>query len=540
MNKRTQFAWLISIVAMGTVWNSCTIDEFDQDRLVLTTEEAVIAGQIIGESVSENQNGLLSSFSEAFAVPTESKLIVGPSMMSSSSFRGLDEYSYTFDPDSGKHQVTFTKEKENQLFMTLSSYTLIYTFFDSNGNVIENPANRMSHIDAVEYVAERNGEIIADSKISYFQRSDQLFIDGLSGQSEVITIDGYHSGEGTFTKIKTGGNRIEREYLLDINYLDIHIDKSVVQSNRNFRAGVTGAFSYESAVRQTGGVNPDTKTINGTIELNGDGTALLKFQDQFDDFRLRLDDGEVFDDDEFEGRVRRVNLDENIITIANGQRIQITDETEFESGDFNNLKQVSVAVETGVRVYVEGEYYHPDENVNLWIATEVEFELESNEFEDWVASVNNHDNSFTLENGDRFFITGSSEVEFEDGLKSLADVNGVINLGVPVEAEGEFYVDVSTGNRVVKEVEFEPDFDGFEEFDEDVVYVSVEESYFTLETGENVKIVEETIIDDDGDFFTLEEIARVLDNGEEVEAEGSYFFDQNTGFWIAVIVEFSD
>lgn len=220
-------------------------------------------------------------------------------------------------------------------------------------------------------------------------------IDGLSSDSDILTIDGFHSGEGTFTQIDPGGSQIEREYLLDINYLDIRINKELVQINRNFRKGINGALSYESTVRQSGSGNPETKIVNGTIELNGDGTALLKFREQFDTFRLRLENGDVFDEDEFEGRITDVNLQEGIFTISNGQRILINEQTEIDDGDFHSLAEVSEAIGTGKQVIAEGEYYHPDENVNFWIATEVEFELESSEFEGLIASANLVQQSFT-------------------------------------------------------------------------------------------------------------------------------------------------
>jgi len=528
----------ISLVMMTLLLlQSCSIDGFEQNSSELTVEESLIAGQIIGESVSENQNGLLSSFSEAFAVPAESNLVTGPSPLSTGSFRNLENYSYDFESESGVHSVTFSRQENNQFFTTTSSYTLNYTFYDVNQNIIRFPADQPNEIEAVEFTALRSGEILADTKSSVFTRTDRLFIDGLSSESDILTIDGYHSGEGLFTQVRTDGSQIEREYLLDINFLDIRINKPVVLNSRNFRNGVTGALSYESTIREMGNGNPGTKIVNGTVELNGDGTALLKFREQFDTFRLRLANGEVFDEDEFEGRVTRVNLQEQIFTISNGQRIQINNQTEIKDEDFNTLEEVAAAVNRGVRVIAEGEYFHPDENVNLWIATEVEFELESNEFEDLIASVNLNQSSFTLINGDEFFITEKSELEFDDDFESLQDVANAVEAGMPVEAEGEFFIDTDTGMRIVIEVEFEFDFDEFEEY---VTSVDLGENTFTLETGKVVKITDQTIIDDDGDFLSLEEVAEALDEGEQVEAEGKFYFDSNSGFWIAVEVEFED
>ncbi len=526
------------LLLSGVLFWSCEIDRFDRDQTPLTDDETLLTGQIVGESISENRSGMLSVFPEAFAIPTESGFTQGPSLLSAGSFRNLGDYTYEFDSASGEHRVAFSTMKDQELLQSSASHTLIYRFLDRNGDTLAHPDQQRQQIETVFFDASRSGNIQTDGRSSFYTRSDQLFIDGLSSASDVLTLDGFHSGEGTFRLHPPGGTAIEREYQLDINYLDIRIQKEVVQNNRNFRSGVNGALSYESTVRQAHNGASESKIVNGTLELNGDGTALLKFREQFDTFRLRMDNGEVFDEDEFEGRVVGVDLPDQIFTIANGQRIQITDETELDDGDFRTLQEVASAVDRGVRVIAEGDYYQPEEEVNLWIATEVEFELESNEFEDLVASVSLSRNAFTLRNGDEFFLADRSEVEFDDDdLSSFEDVANAVDDGMPVEAEGEFYIDAETGRRVVREVEFELVLD---EFEGDVVAVDLAEDTFTIDEGRVIKITEQTEIVDDGDYLSLEEIAAALEEGEEVEAEGKGYLDASTGYFIAVEVEFED
>ncbi|MFO8028562.1 MAG: DUF5666 domain-containing protein [Cyclonatronaceae bacterium] len=536
MTSPAKYLVLFLLLSAVLFW-SCEIDRFDRDRTPLTEDEAMLTGQIVGESVSENRGGILSVFPEAFAIPTESGLLQGPSLLSVGSFHNLLDYTYEFDPASGEHSVAFSTMQEDELLQSSAAHTLIYRFLDRNGDTLVHPDQQQQHIETVFFQASRSGNIQTDTRTSFYTRTDQLFIDGLSSASDVLTLDGFHSGEGTIRLHPPQETPIEREYRLDINYLDIRIQKSVVQNNRNFRSGVNGALSYESTVRQIHNGAPESKIVNGTLELNGDGTALLKFREQFDTFRLRMGDGDVFDEDEFEGRVVRADLADQIFTIANGQRIQVTDETEIEEDEFQTLQEVALAIEKGARVMAEGDYYQPDEDVNLWIATEVEFELESNEFEDMVASVSLSRNAFTLRNGDEFFLTEQSEVEFDDDLPSYENVADAVASGMPVEAEGEFYIDIETGRRLVKEVEFEFEFD---EFEGAVVAVDLAEETFTIDDGQVIKITEQTEIDDDGDYPSLEEVAAAMDQGEELEAEGKGYLDASTGYFIAVIVEFED
>jgi hypothetical protein len=529
---------IILIIGTQYLFPACSVDGFENNNSSLTPEESLIASQIIGESVSENQNGLLSSFSESFAIPTPSGLVNGPSTLSTGSFRNLENYSYSFNAETGVHTATFTKQTTIDLISSYTDYVLNYTFFDATGDFIEFPTENMSQIEAVDYRAHRSGEIDAESKKSVFIRTDRLFINGVSDETIFLSIDGFHSGEGLFTQIRTDGSQLEREYLLDLNYLDIRINKPLVLENRNFRTGVNGAFSYEKTIRQTGNGSgaQGTKIINGTVKLNGDGTALLNFRDQFDKVRLRLANGEVFDEDAFEGRVTRILLQEQIIVLKNGQRIQLNAQTEIKLEDFATLEEVALAVDNGVRVIAEGDYFHPDVNVNLWIATEIEFELESNEFDDIITSVDLTNNSFILLNGDQLFITDKSELEFKDNLNSFEDVAEAVEMGMPVVASGDFYVEIETGKRLVKETEFEFDFDEFEEI---ITSVNTAENSFTLESGKVVLITADTVIKD-GDYTSLDQVEEALNNGDEIGAEGQFYYQPLTGFWIAVEVEFFD
>lgn len=527
--------YISAILALLFVTYGCTIDGFDETSSPVTEEESRFTGQIIGESISENQAGMLSTFSEAFAIPAENGLVQGPSLLSTGSFRNLENYQYSFNPDSVSHSASFTLRRETPLLSSDTKMELTYTFYNREDQPMEFPSRDRDQIEAVSFHSRQTGEIITGSKNSVFTRTDQLYINGLTEESELLTIDGFHTGEGLFSVSDSTESQTVREYILDLNYLDVSVNKSVVLANRNFRNGVNGALSYESTVRDANGNSGNTKIINGTIELNGDGTAILNFRERFEPFRLRLEDGSVFDEDEFEGRITQVNLDEQVFTIANGQRIKIDSGTEIDEDDFRSLEEVSEAMANGQRVVAEGEYVHPDEDVNLWVATEVEFERESSEFEDLVAAVNLSENSFTLLNGDQYFISTSSELEFDDGLTSLQDVSNAVENGLPVEAEGEFSIDSETGNRFVKEAEFEMDFDDFEDV---VESVALSENQFTLRNGEIIRITDETVIDDESDFRTLEEVSEALSQDLIVKAEGDYYRAPSGSVWIAVEVEF--
>ena len=529
------------ILTLSVIWlmAGCSIDGYENASAPITDQEIQLAGQIIGESISENQSGILSTFSEAFAIPTSSGLITGPSLLSSGSFRNIEDYSYTYDSATGEHHVTYTVQRNTLLISSSTQVMLTYIFYDAGESTIEFPEQEMERIDAVDFKSEQSGTINTGSKNSVFSRTDRILLNGLNDQTDILTLDGFHSGEGLFSTTTATGNQIEREYLLDMNYLDIKINKAVVLLNRNFRNGVNGALSYESTVRVVNnGTSVETgnaKIVNGTIEMNGDGTALLNFRDQIEPIRLRLDDGDVFDDDEFEGRITNVDLEKQIFTIANGQRIRIDNQTVIDDGDFQSLNDVAVALNNGQRIVAEGDYFHPDENVNLWAATKVEFEEESNEFQELLKSINFSSSSLMLINGDELFLTDDSDINFDDEFNSLQDVSDAVRDGLPVLADGKFSVDQQSANRLIDEVSFELEFDEFESV---VTAADSISGSFKLANGRDVLITTETVIE--GDYLTIAEVQKALEQGLSVDADGDYYLGQTGDNWIAVQVKFSE
>ena len=53
---------IILIVSVLCVLSACTIDSFENTTEPVTEQETQLTGQIIGESISENQRGILSTF----------------------------------------------------------------------------------------------------------------------------------------------------------------------------------------------------------------------------------------------------------------------------------------------------------------------------------------------------------------------------------------------------------------------------------------------------------------------------------------------
>src|SRR6056297_1080269 len=256
----------------------------------------------------------------------------------------------------------------------------------------------------------------------------------------------------------------------------------------------------------------NTELINDNIENSFDG-----FEDEYDD------DSEEY---EFEGYVESVDLTGQTFTLTNGMMLYVNSQTKFDDG-LTSLDELEQAISEGSKVEVEGEYYVDAEGRNVVIEVELENDdddkYEDYDFEGYVESVDLTEQTFTLSNGMTLHV--NSDTKFDDGLKSLDELEQAISEGYTVEADGEYYVD-SDGKNIVIEVELEKDDeDDFEdyEFEGYVESVDLTGQTFTLANGMTLYVNSDTKFDDG--LKSLDELEQAISEGSTVEVEGEYYVD---------------
>jgi hypothetical protein len=452
MNIYQKFIISTAVLALLVTATSCTLDDVSStNNETITEQDLQAAGEILGESLSSDNSGVLLSLTDALTnfsstnFGSSQNKTGTPTTQDGRSGRGGEtDYNYTYNQETGIHTISFRRQVDSPLFSKTVIDTLNYIFKDSNDRFIESPDTEAERIEYINYNANREGEILTPRKNSFFVRTDTFLIDGVSDATPVLSIDGVHNSNGNIEVDNQVENKtFERSYELEINFLSIEIEKP---SNGpvDLSRGVTGTLSWEMTIQKSSSGNSSSKTLRGTVEMSGDGTALLRFQNLLKRFQVNLNNGDVKDqDEEFEGRVQSVNVSEGYITLLNGRNIYLTENTDIDDDDYTSLEQVQRAINNNIFVWAEGEGYR---NNNRFYAEEIEFERD------------------------------------EDGEE---------------DSEGEI------------------------EFEEWVTSVDLENQTFTLAQNAVVKVIENTNIEDDGDYLTLQQVAEALENGMLVEADGS-------------------
>ncbi|MCC5925593.1 MAG: hypothetical protein JJU41_03440 [Bacteroidetes bacterium] len=297
------------IPALLLFWTGC--NTLSPDGSDLTDEEIEIASQIIAESLADQSGGMLSSLYDALSTIEEDRISYGrdgnasfqprdgaPSIqnMGNANGRGVERgYVAYYNPETGQHIVSFTRSVVNPAVSMSQTVRNVYIYTDEDGNFLEFPARQRELIAAISFIGQRTGTQQGPVRQATSTRTDTLFVSGLQGSSDTVSLEGvhYHEGSATMT-LRRAEREAQRTFSNSFRMEDVRIDKATVRENGNLENGVTGLISYRLIMRSVK-ANGDTESrdIQGFIELEGDGTALLRFGGVSNLFRIVLSTGEV-------------------------------------------------------------------------------------------------------------------------------------------------------------------------------------------------------------------------------------------------------
>ncbi len=263
----------------------------------LSDEDIELATQIIGETVSSDNSGVMNSIYDAVSTADESGISYGDNRNKAMpdddrTGRGRESnYSYSYDPETGTHTLQYNRNVNNGEFSKGVSLLNTYIFKSPEGSFITRPRANRDSIESVDFTSNKSGFVNSRKRNSEFARVDTFAIAGLHSTSSVVSIDGTHHAEGNASGITKDSLEASRNYVVDIEFINVTIDKDSVAANGNLEQGVLGTLNYSMTLTKTLGDRNDEKVVEGTIEFEGDGTALLRFKKVAKVVRFSLKDG---------------------------------------------------------------------------------------------------------------------------------------------------------------------------------------------------------------------------------------------------------
>ncbi len=275
----------------------------------ISREELEIAGQIIGSSLSDTEEGLLSSLYDAVSEVNEDGIRSrvqdrnhDQNQLRDHGRGSESQYEYTYNPETGEHSVWFIRQFEGPLVTRSLKVRNRYIYSDVNGRFIQFPQRHQDQIETIDYKGTREGITEGPYRSNRFYRFDRFNLDGVSAASPVMTLQGSHQGNGEMNaEVLLRDVLTKRTYELEMNLEDIRIDKETVRENGNLEHGITGFISYRLTMTRTVNGETNERNLSGVIELTGDGTALLRFDKLRQFFRIGLATGSVTRPDDSDG-----------------------------------------------------------------------------------------------------------------------------------------------------------------------------------------------------------------------------------------------
>lgn len=319
MKTYTQY-FIYAATLMLLVFAGCSSVTSNDDANNIKEEDLEIAAEVVGESLSDQNSGAMASFYDALSGIDANGMQYRYAAMameknrngnghgnqngnqygngSGNGFgRGMEkDYEYIYDPATGTHTIDFTRSIERENFTKSVTGHLEYIFSDPEGTFVVFPRAHKDSIETIDYKAIREGESEGLRFESEFTRVDTLFLSGLHETSGLFQFEGTHFGEGMRIRTPEGRPEITTEYEINFEFIDITIDKAIVEENGTLEEGVTGTVNYSLVFTGTNGGQDRDKVVEGTVEFMGDGTGLLRFKKFAKIFRLSLYNGETIEE----------------------------------------------------------------------------------------------------------------------------------------------------------------------------------------------------------------------------------------------------
>lgn len=196
----------------------------------------------------------------------------------------------TYDPVTGKHVIQFVRSFTGMGVTKSQSVYLEYIFTNPDGAFVEFPGRE--EVAQIQFTGDRDGSITSPRGSTTTSREATWLMQGLDDASTTIRLNGSQENSGTMNGTTPNGD-FSREFTLTLGFADVTLDKSF-EADSTLENKVTGTITFEMTMKHTlpnGEIRE--KTNQGSIDLAGNGKALLRIMGIRTLFAINLATGDV-------------------------------------------------------------------------------------------------------------------------------------------------------------------------------------------------------------------------------------------------------
>jgi hypothetical protein len=288
---------LLALLSVG-FWSCSSVSN---DTELISDADLDMAAEIMGSSISDQQSGLMNSVYDALSTISSTGISYGNDknflMKSDKDKRGgrgfERSFSHTYDSTTGVHTLSFDRSFEKGLFSSSISTLQEIQYVDLEGNFIARPKLHKDAVNQINLHSTKSGQNSNPHKSSEFTKIDSLYFTGVHATQSLVRMEGSHHGFGSSAAVLRDSSSHSRSFEVKVVFDDVEIDKDTLVAYGNLENAVTGTLSYSMTMNKVINGVPEETVMEGTIDLEEDGTALMKFYKYDRLYRLGLRDGDV-------------------------------------------------------------------------------------------------------------------------------------------------------------------------------------------------------------------------------------------------------
>ncbi len=280
------------------------------NETALSQEDAQAVAEIVAQSLADRSDGMMTDLYDATATFDQNGMYYltgsvvskkGDEVQSPRYWRGMRrDFRVNYDSTTGTHTIYFIHEVSRPGFQKSIETQLQYVFKDGAGQFIARPRVERDRIASIDFEGFRKGSMAlrtpsGNERSSSFERRASWHVEGLETESDTITFEGEQQMEGARHFVNDKGRKLEMEFRAHlVTDGPVYILKpSATDSLEHL---TYGTLAYKVRMVKRTGDKEVVHEVEGTIEMNGDGSALMRFYGVPQTYRIFLGTGEVQQD----------------------------------------------------------------------------------------------------------------------------------------------------------------------------------------------------------------------------------------------------
>jgi len=277
------------------------------NETALSEEDAQAVAEIVAQSLADQSDGMMTDLYDATATFDQNGMYYltgsvasknGDEVQNPRYWRGMRRgFRVDYDSTTGTHTIYFIHEVSRPNFQKSIEALLKYIFKDSEGQFIAHPRAERERIASIDFEGFRKGSVAhrtpsGNERSASFERRATWHVEGLEAASDTITFEGEQQMEGARHFVNDKGQEVEMEFRAHlVTDGPVYILKpSATDSLEHL---TYGTLAYEVRMVKRTGDKEVVHEVEGTIEMNGDGSALVRFYGIPQTYRIFLGTGDV-------------------------------------------------------------------------------------------------------------------------------------------------------------------------------------------------------------------------------------------------------